>query len=372
MSTNKQIWAQLSKSFGGDSFIRANEPIRLNWEVLEFTSPSLGDAVGAWGIPLGGITQLHGLEGCGKTFLAMLEAKKTLDAYPDSEVLWIDAETSFNKKWAEKIGLDVSRLIVMPNNNGVDMFRAICGKVTKGKKTHDGILDHVISGDLNVKLIVLDSIAQIIPPAEEGRDFDEMEMAALARFLPRAFRRLRPQLAKAKVAMLCINQARMNMEYGGGLTYSGGKGLRFNLDIAIKLHASTAKDSMLFDANGKKCGHKIIATVEKCRAGSNMYQAEFWLDFNEGIVKIGEEVAKLGDVYNIIERPNNTTWVYGDLSVRGKDAFFNKLDEDIDLRNEILIKIKQAKESGVERASAHLSEEGAEHARDSSGNFIDD
>ena len=372
MSTNKKIWEQLSKSFGGDSFIRANEPIRLNWDVLEFNSPSLGDAVGAWGIPLGGISQLHGLEGCGKTFLAMLMAKDVLERYPESEVVWVDAETSFNKKWAEKIGLDVSRLIIMPNNNGVDMFRAICGKVTKGKKTHDGILDHVINGELDVKLIVIDSIAQIIPPAEEGRDFDEMEMAALARFLPRAFRRLRPQLSKAKVALLCINQARMNMEYGGGLTYSGGKGLRFNLDIAIKLHASAAKDSTLFNEAGKKCGHKIIATVEKCRAGSNMYQAEFWLDFNEGIVKIGEEVARLGDVYGIIDRPNNQTWVYGEVSVRGKDAFFAKLDNDPELRNEILTKIKQAKEGGAERNSAHLSEEGAEHARDASGNFMDE
>lgn len=361
MSDTSKIWAKLSKGFGGDSFLRATDPLKLNWDIINMPSYTLGDAVGSWGIPLGGITQLHGLEGCGKTFYSMLMVKQAQEQFPGSECVWIDAETSFNKKWAEKIGIDLNRLMILPTNDGVDMFRQLCGKVTKGKKVQEGILDYVISGDLNVKLVVLDSIAQIIPPAEQGRDFDEMEMAGLARFLPRAFRRLRPQLQQSKVAMLAINQAKMSLDYGGGLTYSGGKGLRYNLDLAIKLHASTAKDSTLFDEKGKKCGHKIIATVEKCRAGSNMYQAEFWLDFTKGIVNKGEEVALLGAAYDVVSRPNNLKWEYKDQSIVGKDNFFKHLEDNPDLMNEIIEEVKRVKDSGAER-SAHLSDEGREHA----------
>ena len=112
----------------------------------------------------------------------------------------------------------------------------------------------------------------------------------------------------------------------------------------------------------KKIGHKVIATVEKCRGGPNGWQAEFWLDFYRGHVRSGEEIAKLGAAYDVVKRPNNTTWVYEDFNVRGKDNFFGKLEEDKDLANRILSAVKEKKAAGEDRLSAVLDIENEEAA----------
>lgn len=372
MSNTAAIWAKLNKELGGDVLFRASEAVNLDWEVVDYPCVSLGSAVGVWGVPLNGkMTQFHGPENCGKTFLAMLMAKSVLDKYPKSEVVWADAELSFNKDWAKKLGLDTSRVIILNTNNAAEIFTTLCGKFNdKGKKTVPGVLDLVAEGQLNVKLVVLDSIAQLVPPSEEGRKLEDFEMAALARFLPKALRLLKPMLAKAKAGMICINQLRDSMTPGAQPSYSGGRAYRFNLDFAIKLHPSTKEENILRDSRGDKVGHMIIATVEKSRGGINKHQAEFFLDFTKGVVRQGEEVAKLGAAYGVIERPNLMNWKYGDKTVKGKDNFFALLDDDAKLRAEIIEKIKERKAAGVE-VKIELSDEAAEQASKAS-DFADD
>lgn len=364
MSKTGKIWEKLNKELGGDLFFRASEPLRLNWDVIDYPCVSLGSAVGVWGLPLGKITQFHGAENSGKTFLAMLMAKETLAKYPNSEVVWIDAELSFDKKWAKKIGLDPEKVIVINSNLGVDIFTALCGKVNdKGKKTVPGIFDLAQAGELDVKLVVLDSLAQLIPPAEQNRGFEDMEMAALARFLPKALRILRPMLAKSNAAMICINQLRDSMTPKSQPSYPGGRAYRFNLDFAIKLHPSTQEENILRDAKGEKLGHKIIATVEKSRGGVNKHQAEFFLDFTKGIVRQGEELALLAAAYGVVDRPNNKSWSYDGKVIVGKDNFFAYLDESPDLRRKIFEEIKEKKSSGVE-INLELSEEARKFAQE--------
>ena len=363
MSNTAAIWAKLNKELGGDVLFRASEALKLNWEVVDYPCTSLGSAVGVWGVPLNGkITQFHGPENCGKTFLAMLMAKEVLDKYPKSEVVWADAELSFNKDWASKLGLDISRVVILNTNNAVEIFTTLCGKFNdKGKKVVPGVLDLVVAGQLDVKLIVLDSIAQLVPPSEEGRKLEDFEMAALARFLPKALRQLKPMLAKANAGMICINQLRESMTPGAQPSYSGGRAYRYNLDFAIKLHPSTKEENILRDAKGDKLGHMIIATVEKSRGGINKHQAEFFLDFTKGVVRQGEELAKLGAAYGVIERPNLQNWKYGDKTVRGKENFYALLEENPALRKEILEKIKERKAAGIE-ISLDLSDEAASEA----------
>lgn len=352
-----KIWSQLGKDFGSDLFFRASEPLKLNWEVVDYPCVSLGSAVGVWGIPLGKITQLHGKENCGKTFLAMLMAKATLEKYPGSEVVWIDAELSFDKNWARKIGLDPNRVIVVNTNNAAEAFTFLCGKINdKGKKVADGVLDLAARGELNIKLLVLDSIAQLVPPSEAGRALDSYEMASLARWLPKALRLLRPMLAKSQTAMICINQLRASMTPHTPDSYTGGNAYKYNLDFAIKLTPSTQKENVLLDEKGEKVGHLILANVEKSRGSVNKHTAQFFLDFTKGVVRQGQEVAELAAAYGVVERPNLQVWKYGEHTVRGKDAFFALLDGDAKLRAEIVEKVKKAKEEGRD-AAFQLSEE---------------
>ncbi len=354
IDANKE-WEELNKLMGGSTFFRADEALEFDLDVIPFHSFALGEACKIFGAPKGKILQFHGAQGSGKSFMALLQILKAQEE-PGTEQMIIDTEDSFSMSWAKSLGIDVTRLRVMKTNNGVDIFRALCGRPTKeGKRMYEGILDRIIAGTMNINLIVLDSIADMQPPAEENRDFDEMEMAALARFLPRAMRVLRPKVAKANVAMITINHLRDGMN-GGQPDYPGGRGYKHNLDIAIRVHASTAADGILLDAKGEKIGHKVICTFEKNRFNVNKRQAEVWLDFRKGVVRLGEEVAMLGASYGVVQRPNNRTWVVDGQQWIGKDNFFAHLDSDLTLRDSIVSRVKRAIETGV-AFQAELSEE---------------
>lgn len=371
-----KIWEQLNKQFGGELLFRADEPMKFNWEVVDYPSISLGDAVGNWGLPVNGkMTQFIGAENSGKTMLSYLMIKATLDKYPDSEVLIIDTEMSANTKWMAQLGIDTSRVRIMPTNDAVVIWSALCGRVNKeGKKSQPGILDAVIAKEMNIKLIVMDSIADLRVPAEATRNIEDMEMAALARFLSRGLRMLKPMLVKANVGMLCINHLRDGMN-GGLPSFPGGRALKHTVDFSILLHPSTGAENTLLNDKKEKIGHRILATVQKCRGGANKRQASFFLDFTKGVVKQGEEVAVVGASYGVIKRPNNRVWIYGVNEIVGKDNFFDFLDDNKAIRDEIIIKIKEAKESGAESIAVEEAEHGqipAELLGDLDGPVIED
>lgn len=360
-----KIWDKLDKEFGG-ALHRGDENARMRVDVIPFPSPSLNDAVGYGGLPIGRISQCHGAEGSGKTMFAMLMVKQVQQLYPKSEVFWIDAEYSFDSKWAESLGIDLTRIQIYKENDGAKVFTALCGASNdKGKKVKPGVLDLVASQDLDVRLIVLDSIAQLIPPVESGRGFDEQEMAALARLLPKGFRVTSKMLSQTNCAMLCINQAREKLgERIPTITYPGGRSYRHSLSLAMQFTASSAKDNVLVDSRGGKSGHKIIAKIDKTRGGPDKHRAEFFLDFTKGVVNKGEEIALLGEAYGVITRPNIQSWEYRGEVVRGKQNFFDKLDEDEGLQAAILQEIEDLKEAGVERNNSVFSDEGLESAHD--------
>jgi RecA/RadA recombinase len=351
------IWKELNKSHGGHAFFDGDDEDRFDWEVIDYPCVSLGDATHHWGLPLGRVTQFHGIENSGKTFMAMIMVRETLKKYPNAWVVWVDAESSFDREWAANLGIDLTRVKIIEDNEGAEIFNRLCGKFTSTGKKIPGILDMAVDKKIDIKLIVLDSIAALVAPAEEGRNFNEMEMGALPKFLKRAFTRLRPMLKRAETAFIAINQAREILTFGAqGISYPGGKTWRHSMDFAIKMHPSSAADGKLEDDHGK-IGHKIIATVEKCRGGVNLYQAEFWFDFRKGVVRQGEELGTLAAAYGVVERPNLVTWAYNGQSFKGKEAFFGFLEEHPAVYTEIMDKIKIAKRNHIRR-SLTLSDEG--------------
>lgn len=352
--SDEKIWAALAKNLGTDAMFRADDPMISTRKVINFPSYALGDATNYWGVPFGLITQLHGAEGSGKTFLALLMAAEAQKQYPGSHVFWIDAEFNFNSKWAKKVGVDLERIHVLRENDAAKAFTALSGDTNdKGKVIKPGVIDLVESGHLNVSLVVLDSIANLVPPVEAGRKLSDQNISPLARFLPTAFRRVSAAISKVDTAMICINQAREKIgERIPTLTYTGGRMYRHSLSLAIRITDSKAKDGRLEDASGKKYGHKVNALVEKTRNGANNHKASFWLDFNKGVVKTGEELALLGKAYGIIDHKDGSrSWEYNGHKESSKDAFFNWIESNDSVADEILAKIKSAKEDGFEKVA---------------------
>jgi len=337
----KKAIDKLNKVFG-DKIIRGSEPSKMTQNVIPCPSPGLSDAVNYWGLPTGKITQFYGPEGSGKTFMAMLEVLEAQKMDPNASQLWLDCEYSFSMEWATSLGIDTDKILYIEENNAADVFAVLCGEPGK-----PGVLDMVITGELNLNLAVLDSIAALIPPVEDGRSFADQNIAALARFLPTAFRVLVSKLAKADVAMICINQAREAIgSFAGGLTYPGGRTYRHMCSLNILFNSSLAKKATLYDASGKKVGHKVNCIVEKTRGGVNRAKTELWLDFTKGVVNLGEDVAMLGVGYGLVDRPNNLKWIYKGVDVVGKDNFFAYLEENNEIRDELIREIREVKSSG--------------------------
>lgn len=366
------IWSELNKAFGTE-VLSGTDTISRHRECILFPSFSLGDATHSWGAPLGDITQLMGVQGSGKTMFAMLMAKQAQQQYPGSIVIWADAEGSFDRKWAAQLGIDLDRLRIIEGNNGAEIFHLLCGKYNTTGKKIPGILEAVIAKKLDCKLVVLDSIASLIAPTEEGRNLDEFEMSSLARFLPKAFRVAKDQLHKAGAAMICINQARD--AFGTRiptLTYSGGRAYRHTLSVAITMTPSTAKENIIYSdaAETKKVGHKIIATVEKTRSGPDKHKAEFFLDFTKGVVKIGEEYAVIAAAYGIVNRPNNVMWEYKDLKVKGAENFYAALEAHPEYLEQIKKDVMALKDKGITRSEKLSDDTSADYAQEG-GSFTE-
>lgn len=351
-----KAWDKLAKDFGESAGFKADNPVQTVVDTIDFPSFALGDACNIWGWPTSRISQVHGLPGSGKTFVALLSVKAAQIKDTKSEQVWVDTEYQFNPVWASSLGVDISRVHVIKNNDAAQIFSTLFGRVNdKGEKNKMGIVDYARSGDLNINFIALDSIANLSPPVEKGRNFEDQNIAALARFLPGAMNRAMADIASTKIAMLCINQARVDMvSYGGGITYPGGFKYKHCLSLAVRLNASAAKDATLFSPDGKKIGHKVLVTVEKTRFGTDRSKTEFWANFYKGVVNLGEEAATLGAAYGVIERPNNVKWKYKGKEVVGKDNFFAVLDENKVMRDEVMAEVRDAKIRGLTANLADL------------------
>lgn len=365
---SNSVLNKLLKDFGDSAVMVASNPVIASLDVIPFPSFALGDAAHIWGWPKSRISQLHGPPGSGKTFFALLSILEAQKEEGTMQV-WVDTEFQFSAKWATSLGIDVDRILLITNNDGSEVFSTLFGRVNdKGKKNKLGIVDYVKDGELNVNMIVLDSIANLIPPVEKGRNFDDQNIAALARFLPGAFNRAASDISNVPIAMICINQARVDMSSRvGGLTYPGGFKYKHILSLAVRLSASGAKDSTIFDSNGNKVGHKVLIKVEKTRFGPDKYSSDFMVNFYKGVVNRGEEVANVAAAYDVVQRPNNQTWVYGEHQVRGKDNFFALLEEQPALMDEIIAKVKEAKDSGILRPEKLNDESEEDNFDDSYG-----
>jgi recombination protein RecA len=218
--TPSEAQKEITKFFGEDSiFFDGN--ISTKYESISTGSPSLDEAIGIGGVPRGRITQFAGKESSGKTMLALSCIREYLNENPNNTALFIDAEYTYDPTWAEKQGVDISRVMVIKTNEAKKIFEGLLGKtkvnkttkkVTKGMR---GILDHVIEGVdpkfKNLGIIVLDSIAVLNTPLEISADIGKSNMAPIPRFMSTELKKLTPVVAEANVVFIGINQVRVNI-----------------------------------------------------------------------------------------------------------------------------------------------------------------
>jgi RecA/RadA recombinase len=299
----------------------------------------------------------------GKTLMAMIAMLEAQQQDPTSQQVFIDAEGTFDPSWAEILGLDTSRVILVEGDtavNGRKCFEMILGEPKEDAKTHilkgkskEGLLDKIMNKDFNINMIVLDSLGSIIPPGEDTSKVGKMNMSLLARFLTTTFRKLSLEVNKANVVFIVINHKRDNMDpYGADHTFSGGNTYAHTLSANVYFEAVQRKDARIVDEKENKIGHPLKATIEKSKFGPWPRNCEFKVNFSIGVIDKYEEIAQLALDYNVVTKSSSVSHEYGDKKWVGFPKYSEAIKNDDALASELIIKVNEAREAKLESKRA--------------------
>lgn len=351
LKTMAEIWAQMQKQHGEEGLFSGDQSMfNDTGDAISTGSYLLDDALGIWGIPRGSVLQIAGFESSGKSLLALMLVREWQKKDPKNWAFWVDAELAFDQTWAKALGVDLERLLVYRENDAIKIFERLIGQPNKSDaskpKIKKGLLDlEIESGGTGLGLVVIDSVAFIIPPAEETSAVGKANMALLARFLPPELRKITPLLNKSKVSLIGINQLRMKpgVMYGNPEESPGGSAFKYACAQMIHLAKMNGKDAQILSNSGEQIGHKIRIRIDKNKKAPPNRTAEVAIKYLEGITDLNVELAILGLKYGVVKKLNNISYEYDGKEFRGKDSLYEYF-KDNSLHVSLLEKIKKSKE----------------------------
>ena len=293
--------AKIEKDYGKGTIMRLGDDIAVNVEALSTGSLSLDLALGIGGVPRGRIVEIYGPEASGKTTLALhvvASAQKN-----GGTAAYIDVEHALEPAYARALGVDIDSLLISQPDTG--------------EQALDIAESLVRSGAIDV--LVVDSVAALIPRAELDGEIGDTVVGMLARLMSQAMRRLAGAISKNNCTVIFINQLRqkIGVMYGNPETTPGG--------LALKYYASVRIDVRRIETlkvNGEMVGNRTRAKVVKNKVAPPFREAEFDIMYGEGISKIGE-IVDLGVKLEIIDKAGAWFTVAGQ-RIQGRDGV--KLD----------------------------------------------
>jgi recombination protein RecA len=309
---------KLEKSYGKGAVMKLGDAAIESIESISTGSISLDIALGIGGVPKGRVIEIYGPESSGKTTLAthiIAEAQKK-----GGMAAFIDAEHAFDKFYAKKLGVDVDNLLIAQPDNGEQALE---------------IAENLIrSGAIDV--IVIDSVAALVPKAEIEGEMGDSKMGLQARLMSQALRKLTGTISKTGCCCIFINQLRekIGVMFGNPETTTGGNALKFYASVRLDIRrTSQIKDS------DEVSGNRVKVKIVKNKVAPPFRIAEFDIMFGQGISKVGE-IIDLGVDFNIIKKAGS--WFsYGDTKLgQGRDAVKQLLLDNPELSDEIEKKIR--------------------------------
>jgi recombination protein RecA len=309
---------KLEKSYGKGAVMKLGDEAVEPLESISTGSLGLDIALGIGGLPKGRVIEIYGPESSGKTTLAthvIAEAQKK-----GGIAAFIDAEHAFDKYYAQKLGVDVENLLIAQPDNGEQALE---------------IADNLIrSGAIDI--IVIDSVAALVPKAEIEGEMGDSKMGLQARLMSQALRKLTGTIAKTGCCCIFINQLRekIGIMFGNPETTTGGNALKFYASVRLDIRRiSQIKET------DEVTGNRVKVKIVKNKVAPPFRIAEFDIMFGEGISKAGE-VVDLGVEFEIIKKAGS--WFsYGDTKLgQGRDAVKQLLLENPELMEELEAKIK--------------------------------
>ncbi len=315
-----QAMARIEKDYGRGAVMKLGDEVVEDVEVISTGSIGLNHALGVGGFPRGRIIEIYGPESSGKTTLAIhaiAEAQKN-----GGIAAMIDAEHAFDRFYAEKLGVDVSNLLIAQPDNGEQALE---------------IAEQLIRSSA-IDILVVDSVAALTPKSEIEGEMGDRSMGLQARLMSQAMRKLTGTISRTNTTCIFINQLRekIGVMFGPAETTTGGNALKFYASVRIDIRSSTPiKDGE--DVLGRHTKVKVV----KNKVAPPFRRAEFDIMFGEGISKSGE-IIDLGVQYDIITKSGSWFSYNGTRLAQGRDAAKRVIADNPELADELEEKIMRA------------------------------
>jgi recombination protein RecA len=311
--------SQIERQFGKGAIMRLGQRETLAIEAIPTGSISIDSAIGIGGFPRGRVVEVYGPESSGKTTLALSvvgQAQKR-----GGVAAFIDAEHALDAEYARKLGVDIDNLLVSQPDSGEQALE---------------IAEMLVRSN-GVDVVVIDSVAALVPKAELEGEMGESHMGLQARLMSHALRKLTAIVSKSHTCLIFINQIRekIGVMFGNPETTTGGRALKFYSSVRIDIRRiASLKDGE--EVTGSRAKVKVV----KNKVAAPFRQAEFDIDYGEGISRMGELV-DLGVEHKLVVK-SGAWYSYGDLRVgQGRDNAKQFLRDNPDLADEIEMKIRE-------------------------------
>lgn len=318
------VLAQIERSFGKGAIVRLGDATRMRVETIPSGALTLDIALGG-GLPKGRVIEIYGPESSGKTTLALhaiAEVQKT-----GGIAAFVDAEHALDPTYASALGVDIENLLVSQPDTGEMALE---------------IVDQLVRS-VAVDIVVIDSVAALVPRAEIEGDMGDSHMGLQARLMSQALRKITGNIGKSGCTVIFLNQLRqkIGITYGNPETTTGGNALKFYASVRLDIRRIQS-----LKKGTEEYGNRTKVKVAKNKVAPPFRIAEFDIVFGKGISTLGC-LTDLADEMGVILKKGSWYSYNGENIAQGRDKVIQHMEKNIDFKNEIEQLVKKKLETGA-------------------------
>ncbi len=312
--------ANIEKKFGKGSIMRLGERVESEIPAISTTSISIDAAIGIGGVPRGRVTEIYGPESSGKTTLALHLVAQAQAA--GGVAAYIDAEHAMDPEYAQKLGVNIDDMLISQPDSGEQALEIVEALVRSN----------------GVDIIVVDSVAALVPRAELDGDMGDSHMGLHARLMSQALRKLTAIVSSSNTSLIFINQIRekIGVMFGSPETTTGGRALKFYASLRIDIRRIGAiKDG------DRVVGNRTKVKIVKNKVAPPFRECEFDIMYGEGISREGD-LLDLAVTKNIVDKSGAWFSYQGERLGQGRENSKQSLKDNVELFNRIEIEVRTA------------------------------
>jgi recombination protein RecA len=318
------VLSQIERSFGKGAIVRLGDSTRMRVETIPTGALTLDIALGG-GLPKGRVIEIYGPESSGKTTLALHAISEVQKS--GGIAAFVDAEHALDPTYASALGVDIENLLVSQPDTGEMALE---------------IVDQLVRS-VAVDIVVIDSVAALVPRAEIEGDMGDSHMGLQARLMSQALRKITGNIGKSGCTVIFLNQLRqkIGITYGNPETTTGGNALKFYASVRLDIRRIQS-----LKKGTEEYGNRTKVKVAKNKVAPPFRIAEFDIVFGKGISTLGC-LTDLADEMGVILKKGSWYSYNGENIAQGRDKVIQHMEKNIDFKNEIEELVKKKLETGA-------------------------